>query len=523
MAELTIAEARTHFKFPDTVADAAVRAQAEADDIEIKDEEPDTDERLRALQTAVEALKAADDEESRATLDTIKKGITALQGDPDGLSTPSKTEGRTPVVRVYDRFDMLGYGNDPNGSRPGNDQYAANKRSNLEMAAMIFGGTREIASVPTVEMPADFRAAWQHHVFGDPETAPQVVNGDGYPIRAMDTAESGFGLELIGAQYVTQLWEAARNNDSLVGSIREIPMTDPTTTVPVDGDLPEMLFVGESTSSSASAYTTSKTGSGSTVLTAKKFTIQQIWSSELTEDSIIQFVPFLRDKLNMSAGLYLGSSYYNGDTETGGTGNINKDDGAPGSEKHYLAYNGIRRFWLVDNTGQGKNMAAELDPKELTRSRGKLNGGDDDVDALLKNINWGTNVANLRAIMDWDTYMAMLDLDIVRTIDQYGPQATVFSGELGRLPGGIPIITPSYASKTQADGKASDTEGSNTLGQISIVALPGWLAGRRRDVQLFFDRIQRTDQFLFELYTRRAFSNFGGGNEASGIYNIVVA
>jgi len=43
----------------------------------------------------------------------------------------------------------------------------------------------------------------------------------------------------------------------------------------------------------------------------------------------------------------------------------------------------------------------------------------------------------------------------------------------------------------------------------------------RRDVQLFFDRIQRTDQFLFELYTRRAFTRFGG-NVASGIYNVTV-
>ncbi|KKL18422.1 hypothetical protein LCGC14_2475630, partial [marine sediment metagenome] len=39
--------------------------------------------------------------------------------------------------------------------------------------------------------------------------------------------------------------------------------------------------------------------------------------------------------------------------------------------------------------------------------------------------------------------------------------------------------------------------------------------------QLFFDRIQRTDQFLFELYTRRAFTRFGG-NVAAGIYDITV-
>lgn len=49
----------------------------------------------------------------------------------------------------------------------------------------------------------------------------------------------------------------------------------------------------------------------------------------------------------------------------------------------------------------------------------------------------------------------------------------------------------------------------------------GWLAGTRRGMQLYFDRVQRTDQFLFEMYIRKAFTRFGG-NVAAGIYNITV-
>ena len=305
-----------------------------------------------------------------------------------------------------------------------------------------------------------------------------------------------------------------------MGSIREIPLLDNSGVIPIDGDLPELLFVGESTTQNASNYTTSKTGSNKVTLTPKKLTIQQIWSTELNEDSIIAYTPFLREKLNMSAALYLGSLYLNGDVETGGTGNINKDDGAPGSEKHYLAWDGIRNYWLVTDTGQGKDQSAVLDPREINIARGKLNAGDDDIDALLKNINWGQQSRDLRLIMDWDTYMSMLDLDDVQTIDKYGARATVVTGELASYKG-IPIIVPAYASKTEADGKASDTEASNTKGQITLVNPQGWLGGNRRGVQLFFDRIQRTDQFLFELYTRRAFTRFGS-NVAAGIFNITV-
>ena len=523
ITRMTLAEARKHFGLSDEVSDAVVRAAAEADDIEISDEKRSVDDALRELTSIGDEISSALESAEGDEAEALKgRAATVLRKfAAQGLSTPSLEVDRQPVVRVLDRFDGLGYGLEPDGSRPGKERYAENMRANLEIAGMIFGGTREIATIPTVERPKDFQRAWEHHLFGDPERAPQIADSDGYPTRAMDTQESGFGLDLIGTEYVPQLWAAARNNDSIVGSIREIPMSDPTTVIPIDGDLPEMLFVGESTTEGATAYTTSKTGSSNVTLTAKKFTIQQIWSGELNEDSIIAYTPFLREKLNESHALYLGSSYYNGDASTGGTGNINKDDGAPGAEKHYLAYDGIRHEFLVDATGQGKNMAAELDPIELGRARGKLNGGDDDVDNLIKNINWGTNAENLRAVMDWDTYIAMLELDIVKTLDQYGPQATVLTGELGRTPGGIPIITPAYASKTEADGKASDTEANNTKGQITIFAPRAWIGGRRRDVQLFFDRIQRTDQFLFELYTRRAFNQWGT-NGAAGIYNITV-
>ena len=158
-------------------------------------------------------------------------------------------------------------------------------------------------------------------------------------------------------------------------------MSDPTTYVPIDGNLPEMLYVSESTSATATAYTTSKTPTSKVTLSAKKFTIQQMWSGELNEDSIIAFTPFLRTQLNRAAGVYLGSAYYNGDTTNAGTGNINLDDANPTDTKHYLAWTGIRYYWLVTATGQGKDMAAPLDATEIVRARGKLNAGNDDVGA----------------------------------------------------------------------------------------------------------------------------------------------
>lgn len=483
-------------------------------------EENDTSAVLTRLAGAVDALAKAQQAQTEDIQRRIDAAVTqAAKGEP---STPSKTVAETPKITVADRF-VDGAG------KPWT-------RADFELAMMVFQGSWRIQQPVNLYPPQDLLNGWVRHVFEDPANpAPWIADATGKPIRqltpnaivdaasnkrAMDTAESGFGAELVGAQYVRDMWMAARQMDSIVGDIRTIPQTDPTTYIPIDGALPEMLFVGENTSASASAYTTSKTASSRRTLTAKKFTIQQVWSAELSEDSIVAFTPFLREQLNASAALHLGSAFYNGDETNAGTGNINLDDANPADTKHYLAFDGIRHYWLVDATGQGVNQAGALDLGNINVIRGRLNGTDDDVDNAVGNINWGTNARELRLVADWDTYMALLDSDKVVTVDKYGAGATIITGELGSLYG-IPIISPGYAIKTDTDGKAVDTEATNSRGQITLYNPRGWISGVRRDVQLFFDRIQRTDQFLFELYTRRSFTRFGG-NVAAGIYNIAL-
>ena len=517
-----------------TAAITCERCEQEYPEGEKHECKPEGDEQrgedLTKLLTEVRELAEGQKRAREQSETRIEEIVSKIAKGDGALETPSK-QTASPIerVRVLDVFDQAGYDRVPQGIENTAENRKASIRANLELGMMNFEGTQKMPNIGAVEAPEYFRNAWVQEVFesdvaGPPmitqDGVPQRTLGDGNPIRAMDTGDTGFGKELMGTQYVRDMWEAARNTDSLVGSIREIPLLDNSGVIPIDGDLPEMLFVGESTSASASNYTTSKTGSNKVTMAPRKFTIQQVWSAELNEDSIIAYTPFLREKLNMSAALYLGSAYLNGDITTGGSDNINKDDGTPGAEKHYLAGDGIRRYWLRTDTGQGKDQSAVFDQREINVARGKLNAGDDDIDNLIKNINWGQQARELRLIMDWDTYMSMLDLDDVQTIDKYGARATVVTGELASYKG-IPIIVPAYASKTEADGKASDTESNNTKGQITLVNPQGWLGGNRRGVQLFFDRIQRTDQFLFELYTRRAFTRFGT-NVAAGIYNITV-
>jgi hypothetical protein len=71
-------------------------------------------------------------------------------------------------------------------------------------------------------------------------------------IRAMDTAESGFGSQLIGAQYVGELWDAPRKLGRIFPLIDSFEMAHPTAYLPVEVDIPEMLFVAENTANNSS-------------------------------------------------------------------------------------------------------------------------------------------------------------------------------------------------------------------------------------------------------------------------------
>lgn len=330
-------------------------------------------------------------------------------------------------------------------------------------------------------------------------------------IRAMDTAESGFGAQLIGAQYVGEMWEAARRQSRIFALIDSFEMTEATTYIPVEVDIPEMLFVGESTSPTASDYATSKTGSNRVQLTPSKFIIHQIYSGEMEEDSIIPWLPFLRRQAGLSMEHYSDSLVLNGDTTNAGTGNINLDDADPADTKHYLAQDGLRHAWLVDNTGNEINAAGAVTWAQLNRLRSLMI---DDTNIL----DWGhpTMDSDLVHVSDPRTADQIALLDEVLTVDKYGSNATVLTGEVSKI-GRHPHIVSMAMRLTEADGKLSTTGSNNVKGQHMAFNRNGFKAGWRRRVVLETERLPGRDQTRLIWSLRLAFARFTPTGSASGI------
>jgi len=479
---------------------------------------------LDDLGAALADLVAATREHDEAIVGELRRLADRLEQPPAPAPAPQRDPsllpGGIPHIEMRDRFVARWW--DDRLTKSENERRI---RGYFELARMLMDGARQLRVGPIDIRPSEeFEAAWRHWVF---ERGPRVEvvteavsdSMERAPrTRTMDTGESGYGQQLVGAQYVSELWAAARRRDGLLDAIPTLQMAAPTVYVPVDGGLPQMFFVDENGGDSPTPYPDTKTGSNRVMLTARKFTIQQRWTAELQEDSIIAFVPFLQDKLAESAALHIGSAILNGDTTVAATGNINSDDATPPANRHYLAWDGIRHYWLVDDPangidGGGNNPTAA----GIIGARMRMAGAGNSV-GTLDNIDWATDPANLRIVCNPGVYSRLLMLPEVVTLEKYGASATIVTGELGRI-FGIPIIAPAYCTKTEADGKLSATPANNTLGQLSVVNVRGWLRGIYRPVQLFFDRVQRTDTFLVELYTRQALVRWGG-DVAAGIRNL---
>ena len=329
-------------------------------------------------------------------------------------------------------------------------------------------------------------------------------------VRAMDTAESGYGSQLIGAQYVGDLWEAARPDMRIANLIGSFEMTAPVAYLPVEVDFPAMLYVGESTSSTVTDYTTSKTGSQRVSVTAYKFVIHQMWSGEMEEDSIVPFIPFLRAQAQKSIAYYLDSLCLNGDQTA--TNGINGADSVLAATVHTTALDGIRHAALVDNTGNKSSAANAV--IDLSHFRGAYTRM---IDATYKH-DWGhpNDPNDVVHIVDPYTADAMLDIDEFKTRDKAGNDASIFAGQVARVYN-HPVISTIALYKSENTGYIDETLADNTYGQIVTFNRNGCKWGWRRRIQVETERIPSSDQTRIVYSLRVGFGRFTPTGAASGI------
>lgn len=327
-------------------------------------------------------------------------------------------------------------------------------------------------------------------------------------IKAMDSTTSGAGDELVNTGMAAQLWNDIFLASRVVSTMMRIPMpTNPF-------DIP--LGLGAVTwrkGSENTAVTASNPATAKSTLTATELVTEQNWSYTLDEDAIVALAPEIRRRLAQSGAEIIDAFALNADATDAATGNINLDDADPDSDMYYLSsgQDGIRHQWLVDNTAMGNSAGGDaLVDGDLTSTLAEMG-------------KYAADPSQVVFVCDVATYLAgFLALTNTTTVDKFGPQATVLTGQLAAYRG-IPIIVSASHPLTKADGKADAA--SNTLGSISIFNRNMWYAGFRRDLLMEVDRDIQKRQYVMVTSLRQAVAAHGTrstNTHTAGVYNILV-
>lgn len=297
--------------------------------------------------------------------------------------------------------------------------------------------------------------------------------------KAMDTQTVAEGFEWIPTGFSNDLIERVKLALKVAALFRRFNMPTPTYRFPAQGmdavayKTPESL-VDESTKIRASTP-----GTRRVCFDAIKLAARVVFSEEMTEDSLIPVLPYIKDRIVEALAIAEEQGVINGDLPPG----VHQDIDVVNPLDARWSWNGLR-IWA--------------------RTSGAAGTGAE--------VNLGTfNTANLRAIrramgvygvdpsrLAWITgicgYNLMMTNADVLTVDRYGPNATILKGELGKFDA-IPIIVSEYIREDlDANGVYSGAGNNRTI--ILLVYKSAFMFGDRRKVTLKTKEDIEVDQII---------------------------
>jgi hypothetical protein len=103
--------------------------------------------------------------------------------------------------------------------------------------------------------------------------------------------------------------------------------------------------------------------------------------------------------------------------------------------------------------------------------------------------------------MERKEYIKLLNDGAILTMDKYGDQATVLTGELGKIDG-ISVFASEDIFLADSDGKITETSNVVNRGRMLLVHRPSWKVGYRRRPVSSMEFLQGFDVWSMVVSTR---------------------
>lgn len=276
------------------------------------------------------------------------------------------------------------------------------------------------------------------------------------------------GSDWIPLGFSSDLIDIIRLELKVAALHRRINMPTPQYKMPVVGaDMTAYLVAETVDSTSMTAPTHSRPTSGTAVvLDAVKIGSMVYFSEEITEDSLIPVVPYLKESMARAMANAQENAVINGQA----SGAI--DTGAAGTDVR-MAWDGYRK---LTQAAAKVSLSGWTDGGSFSQGLGLLRS------IRAKMGKYGTDPKNLVWVTSIAGYHRFLNVGEIQTIDKYGPNATILSGELGKFDG-IPIIVSEFVGNNlNALGVYDGVTTTNTI--IQLVHTPSWVFGDRRAISV---------------------------------------
>ena len=223
---------------------------------------------------------------------------------------------------------------------------------------------------------------------------------------------------------------------------------------------------------------------GSVRLIAKKIMAYVTVSNEVDEDSRIAIVPIVRDSFAASMAAAEEKAFIQGDDALGwAAGDVRK------------AFDGLVNLAgkSLDVETKAKTGGLEVWEKAVELARYELGVYGRDPRSLILLVN---------------PYSAALirQYDKLLTLDKYGPKATIFNGEIGKLMGITVIEHPYIPEDNSTPVTTYDTPGVADKGVALLLRKDSPLIGDRRKVRFDHDKVVSTDSVMIAVSERIGFA-----------------
>ncbi len=284
---------------------------------------------------------------------------------------------------------------------------------------------------------------------------------------------SGVGAELIPDQFLAQLHMEYQVPTVVRSLFNEVQMTSNTMLAPRIDRGGRPYIKGTVTSDNPALYPVSTVQMGQAQITAKGLATRYILDEELIEDSAVLLLPAMQRMIAKDMRDALEDAIINGDataTHQDDIANWNIRErwgasGLGGSNDHRRLFTGLR--------------AAAFDKTDCTLDVTGL-----DSTLMLQLISkLGEYAASDKVLIvsPEALYENLLGLDEVITIDKFGPQATILTGQLGSI-FGMPIVVSRFLSNDLATTGKFTGSGSTT--GMLVVSRESWNIFARRGIQI---------------------------------------